>query len=226
MFTIVYYLPVWFQGIQGVSALTSAVHYLPWIFVHLTGSIMAGALTNQLGYYMPFVVLSCILTPVGSGLLTTLTPHTSKGQWVGYQLICGLGYGAGFYQANLAAITVLPKKDAPTGGAIAFSSLSLGGAIFLNVAQGQFSRRLLHSLAKLHIPDFDYRVVLRSGALQLRTVVPEAYRPQVLEAYNDAIVKNFQIALIVACLATLGAVGMEWVSVKKVEATDEVAAAS
>ena len=46
-----------------------------------------------LGYYLPFMLVGGALNSIGSGLLTTLTPHTSMGKLVGFQLISGTGRG-------------------------------------------------------------------------------------------------------------------------------------
>lgn len=48
----------------------------------------------------------------------------------------------------------------------------------------------------------------------MRAVVDPARLPEVLVVYNDAIVKTFQLGLILSCLSTLGAVGVEWKSIK------------
>lgn len=37
---------------------------------------------------------------------------------------------------------------------------------------------------------------------------------KVLAAYNDAIMKAFQLALVVICVMSIGALGMKWTSVK------------
>lgn len=55
--------------------------------------------------------------------------------------------------------------------------------------------------------------MVRLGATQLRSYVPEQYVAQTVVAYNQALVKTFYAALVVACLSALGTVGMEWKSV-------------
>ena len=48
---------------------------------------------GKMGYYLPFGVTSSILGAVGSGLLTTLNPSTTTGEWIGYQIIAGVNRG-------------------------------------------------------------------------------------------------------------------------------------
>jgi hypothetical protein len=51
---------------------------------------------GKLGYYLPWAIFCGVATAIGNGLLTTLSPNTSTGKWVGYQILIGAGRGAGF----------------------------------------------------------------------------------------------------------------------------------
>ena len=89
-----------------------------------------------------------------------------------------------------------------------------GGALFASVAQNLFSTNLIEGILALGIEGFDPQVIVSAGATNLRNVVDPADLPMVLVAYNAAIVKTFQIGLILSCLSIFGAVGIEWKSVK------------
>jgi hypothetical protein len=171
-------------------------------------------MTNKIGYYVPFIWASTILLPIGAGLLSTFSVDISTGKWVGYEILFGFGVGFGFQQGNVAAQVVLAQGDIPTGVAIMFSSMFLGGSIFLLVAQNVFTKHLRANIAAVGIPDFNVESVIAAGASELRSLVPVEYLPEVLVGYNDAIAKVFQVSLIMSCLACLGAAGMEWRSVK------------
>jgi hypothetical protein len=171
-------------------------------------------MTNKIGYYVPFIWASTVLLPIGAGLLSTFHIGISTAKWVGYEIILGFGIGFGFQQANVAAQVVLPMKDVPTGVAVVFSAMFLGGSVFLSVAESIFTNHLRSNIAALGIPGFDAERAIKAGAVELRNLVPAKYLTSVLVAYNDAITKAFQLAVIMACLASLGAVGMEWRNMK------------
>ena len=65
--------------------------------------------------------VSTALMAIGSGLLTTLKLDSNGGMWVGYQLIFGVGSGAGFPRPVLAAQTVVELQDVPIGVTISMS---------------------------------------------------------------------------------------------------------
>lgn len=163
---------------------------------------------------MPFIIASAVLMPVGAGLLTTFSVGLAMSKWIGYQILIGFGVGFGFQQANVAAQVVLPMKDTPTGVAVVFSALFLGGTIFLSVAENIFTSHLRTYIEAARIPGFDPEAVIRAGALEIRSLVPVEFLQEILVAYNDAITKAFQVGLIMSCFAIIGALGMEWRSVK------------
>ena len=213
-YVFIYYLPIWLQAIKGVNPLTSGIDTLPMILGNVLGVVSAGALTTRFGYYMPFIFLSLIFMSIGAGLLTTLRVHSSSAHWIGYQIIFGLGSGWGFQQTAVAAQTVLALIDVPIGTAIMVFIQLLGGAMFVTIAQNVFTNNLVSGILAMHIPNLNAQVIVQSGATRLRQEIPTANLPGVLVAYNEALVKTFRVGVCLACLSLLGAVGMEWRSVK------------
>lgn len=55
---------------------------------------------SKLGYYLPFALFSGAVTAVGNGLISTFSPGTSTGKWIGYQIILGVGRGCGFQMVS------------------------------------------------------------------------------------------------------------------------------
>lgn len=87
MMVVVYYLPIWFQAIEHVSAVQSGIRLLPMVLPMVLASIVTGAATARIGYYTPFMLFGSVLLAVGAGLLTTLQVDTSEGMWFGYQVL-------------------------------------------------------------------------------------------------------------------------------------------
>ena len=98
-------------------------------------------------------------------------------------------------------------------------SLNLGGALFIAVGQNIFTNRLSINLAT-NVPILNPSIVLNTGATSLRTAVDSGSLEGVLIAYNDALIYAYYVSVAIAVLSIVGALGMEWKSVKgkKVEA--------
>lgn len=221
MMIVVYYLPIWFQAIEGVSAVDSGIRLLPLVLSMVVASISSGALIARVGYYTPFMLFGCVLLSIGAGLLTTLQVDTGEGRWIGYQIIYGFGMGCTFQAPNLAAQTVLATKDVPVGTSLMFFSQLLGGAIFISVGSNVLSNELLKHLTG--IPGINPAQLLSQGATALtQGLAPSAVAP-VLSAYNESLRIVLQVGLVMTCLTLLGALTLEWRSVKskKPHKTDE-----
>ena len=212
MMLMIYYLPIWFQAIKGVSAVESGIRSLPMLLSLVFASILSGALISAFGYYTPFIIASSIFISIGAGLITTFKTDTGHAKWIGYQVIFGFGLGMGLQQAGMAAQTVLSRQDVPVGVSLMFFMRSLGGAVFLSVGQDVFSNRLVESLG--HISGLDSKIIVRTGATDLRDIVAPNELGSVLEAYNGALANVYCVAVAVACLSIFGALAMEWRSVK------------
>lgn len=151
--------------------------------------------------------------------LITLTVPPQHSAWIGYQALFGLGSGLGMNQPLMAAQTVLPLDDISIGTALVIFGQTLGGAIFVSAAQNVFTNTLLTNLQQ-SLPEINPELVLSAGATALRKVIEgqglgtEAVE-RAAEAYSGALVKAFQMATGLACVTIIGAVGMEWKSVKE-----------
>lgn len=217
MMLFVYYLPIWFQAIKGVSAVKSGIMNIPVVLSLVLGSIIAGVSVSRMGYYVPFMYASTVIMSIGAGLLTTFTTTTDHQKWIGYQVVYGFGLGLGMQQASVAAQTVLEKKDIPTGAALMMLAQSLGGSIFLSIGETVFTNGLIaHLQEALHGQNGDdfAHLVANTGATDLRNAIDPKFLPLVLKAYNAAVTKTFTVALCLCCISLLGVLGVEWKNVK------------
>ncbi|KAF2090639.1 MFS general substrate transporter [Saccharata proteae CBS 121410] len=218
-FILVYYLPIWFQAIKGASAVKSGIMNLPMILGLVVISVTSGALVTVLGYYAPFMIVSSVLMTIGAGLLTTFTPDTNHSHWIGYQFIFGAGVGFGMQQTIIAVQAALPTDDIPIATALIMFSQSLGGALFISVGQNVFTNQLIKNLAA-QVPGVDSALVLSTGATDLQAAIAKQF-PQflggVLKAYNDALTQTWYVCVAMGALSIVGALCVEWKSVKGVK---------
>ncbi|KAL1962418.1 hypothetical protein VTN77DRAFT_9689 [Rasamsonia byssochlamydoides] len=212
-YIFVYFLPIWFQSITGVSAAQSGIRLLPLMLSMVAGSMGGGIITPKIGYYTPFSIVGSCIMSVGAGLLTTFQVDTGEGKWIGYQILYGIGLGLCFQTPNLAAQTVLPKKDVPIGLALMLFGQLLGAAVFVSVGENVLGNQLVQRLSG--VPGFDPSLITSGGATSLLSALPASEHDTVLTAYNEALRKVFQVGLIISSLAVLGAVALEWKSILK-----------
>jgi hypothetical protein len=174
---------------------------------------VAGVGVSIEGHYTPWMIASSILMSVGAGLLTTFNPEIGKSKWIGYQALTGIGVGLGMQQPLMAVQTVLDIKDVPTGTSVVIFLQTLGGALFVSVAQNVFTNKLVADLAK-YVPTLDPKIVLSTGATAIQSSIPKEFLAGVTLAYNNALVKAFTVSLALAAMSMLGSALVEWKSVK------------
>ena len=211
--SMIYYLPLWFQAVQGVNAVESGVRTIPMMLAMMLAALLAGAVVKRQGYYVPPMILAGILGPIGAGLISTFWLQTSEGEWIGYQIIYGFALGLGMQQTNLAIQAVLSREDVPLGGAFNFFGMGLGGAIFVSVTDNIFINHYAANLAG--IPDLPPDFAFNAGATTLRSGVPPEQLETVLIAYNSALKDCWYVAVALAALLTPVALGMEWKDIRK-----------
>jgi len=179
-------------------------------------SMAAGFITTAIGYYVPMMLLGSVLLSVGAGLLCMLKQSSGNALWICAQIIFGAGTGLGGQQPIMAVQTVLPPTEVPVGVTTIISMQSIGGAIFVSVAESVFQNKLISAL-HTDVPTIDPEIIVANGASGLISTVEKIgtqYVAGVLEAYNSAVVTTFVVGTVMACLSLLGALGMEWRPVK------------
>lgn len=50
---------------------------------------------SKIGYVIPVAIFSTVFLAIGTGLYSLLRPGTSSGKWIGFQILGGVGFGAG-----------------------------------------------------------------------------------------------------------------------------------
>ncbi|KAF4470310.1 aflatoxin efflux pump AFLT [Fusarium albosuccineum] len=211
--TALYFLPIWFQAVQGQTAIMSGVRNLPMLLGVVSCAMLAGAAVTTWGYYTPFMIAGAILMAVGFGVITTFSVDTTTAQWVGYQLIAGIGVGLALQQPLIAVQVVCEMVDIPTGTAMIVFSQTLGGALCVTVGNTVFTNTLYNRIRE-YVPGLDPDFVIATGATNIRSVIRTDWLDGVVQAYNDALTTSFYVGTATASVTIIGALLVEWRSVK------------
>uniref|UniRef100_A0A093XFF2 Putative HC-toxin efflux carrier TOXA n=1 Tax=Talaromyces marneffei PM1 TaxID=1077442 RepID=A0A093XFF2_TALMA len=223
-FLLVYYLPIFFQCAKGSSALTSGLQVLPFMLATVISSVSVGILVTAIGYYTPFLIASSALVAIGAGLITLYDVDISTGKWIGYQIVLGMGTGAGLQVPMTAVQTVLKPEDIPVGTAAITFFQTLGGAIFIAVGQSVFQNGLTAAIHD-HAPGIDPSVIIRAGATDLRSTLATLGQLDmlqgVIESYVEGLRNTYRLSLALLMVAFVAACFLEWRSVKASGKSDD-----
>ena len=123
-FLIIYYLPIYFQSIDGVDPTQSGVRNLPLIIAVTIATIASGASISQTGMATPVMVGGAAVATIATGLIYTLDIGSSSGKWIGYQVLAGLGYGVAFQVPMILAQALSKPEDLAATTAIVMCKFS------------------------------------------------------------------------------------------------------
>ena len=192
---------------------------------------------GKFGYYLPWAVVGTILSAIGYGLLSLLSPSTPTAAWIGYQVLYGVGGGSAtaavsapdlnpfevcvslhsaLSQAYIAVQNLVPTPQIPTAMAIVVFCQNMGGAVSLVVANAIFSNILQKQLQQRAgeigvAPD----IIFNAGVRGFRKLISGDQLAAVLEAYSKSIDSVMYLGIAVSIVAFSFAWGMGWKDIRK-----------
>jgi hypothetical protein len=208
-FVLVYYLPIYFQSVDNTTPTQSGVRNLPLILAVTVLTVLSGAFISVTGIYTPLLAGSAAVATVGAGLLYLLDIGTGSGRWIGFQILAGAAWGAGFQIPMIAVQGTTDESDMAAATAILLFFQTVGGAFFVSAAQSGFLNTMLKTLART-APTINPSLVLLTGATEIRRVFDADQIPLVVSAYMDGIKVAFALAIAGAGVAFLFSLPARW----------------
>ncbi|KAG8927326.1 hypothetical protein FRC01_007661 [Tulasnella sp. 417] len=152
---VIFYLPVYFQATLEQSPVKSGISVFGNAFTIAPGAIIAGVSAEIFRVYRPQNAVGWAMSAIGIGLLSLLDASSSKAEWVGYQVIEGLGLGLLFTASEFPVLAPLPVTE--TAHALAFYTfvrsfaqtwgITLGATILQNELKKKLPQAFLEGLA-------------------------------------------------------------------------------
>ncbi|KAH9884989.1 MFS general substrate transporter [Xylariomycetidae sp. FL2044] len=210
---VIYWLPVWFQGVLGVSATRSGINYFPTVIADVLAAFIGSGLVQVLGWWNPFILLAEAFVSIGGGLLSTLHPTISTSRWIGYQIFGGIGYSLASNLSHVAMQSSLPQDLVPIGTSTLLAIISISCAIFVAIGQTVFQTRLEANLGTV-LPADAVHQVITSGVTDIGSLVSSAELPVVLQQYSLSITEVFYIPAASPVISFLLIACCKWISTK------------
>ena len=137
MFGVIVYVPLFMQGVIGVSATQSGNLMMPMMMGTVIGTALSGAMMSRIGAYKPIAIVGIVLTSLGMGMFARMTAVTGHLEVVMAMIVAGFGLGLVMPTYTVAVQNVAPRAQlgAATAATIFFRSVgsTVGVAIFGSV---------------------------------------------------------------------------------------------
>ncbi|KAF4338404.1 major facilitator superfamily transporter [Fusarium beomiforme] len=187
-----YYMSIYFQGVRGYTPTKAGLLALPMVGGLSIALIISGLGTTWIGYYYPFMLATSVLTPIASGLLTTLNLEEQIAKAVGLLTFLGVAVGLGLQGPQVALQAVLPIEDVSVGGAVITFGSGMGSALWICASATLFQDRLSKEIQNA-APGTNATKLQEAGLSRLSESIGPGRLKSVLSGYENAVVQTLPI---------------------------------
>lgn len=188
---VCFFWPVYFMAIRGTSLTQTGVDFLPFTFLLIPGSAIAGLILSKTGRYRPLHAVGFVLSTLGPGLNTLLGRNTPAGGWAMLQIVDALGRAFILPTTLPAILASLPERDVASATGV-YSFLRSFGFVWGVTVPGIIFNNRFDQLS-YRITDAAVRETLGGGkAYQLASgtyvqSLPPGVKSEVLGVYLEAL---------------------------------------
>jgi EmrB/QacA subfamily drug resistance transporter len=180
-YSLIYYLPLYYQNVGGFNIMESAVLILPLVLVQAAFSALGGQYMSFIGHYIEVIFIGFVMWTLGSGLLVSLGADSPVSHICGFIILVGFGAGCTFQTTNTAMQAHCPKSQRAVVISNRMLLRQLGGAVGLAICSAISGNVLQSSLP----PHLQYIADSTFAVPDLNTV-SAADRASISNAYADA----------------------------------------
>ncbi|MFC0675302.1 MDR family MFS transporter [Brachybacterium hainanense] len=200
MFGAIIYIPVYAQGVMGVSATNSGAILIPLSVAMILTSIAVGLLITRTGRTKPFLIVGCAVIVVGYWLLSRIQYGDSQLKLTVTMIVIGLGIGLSNQVYTLIVQNVVAQRElgVATAAIQFFRNLgsTIGTAVLGTVMTAQMGPAIQRQLESLPPKDLASLAELSgSGTLSAGSLEAAVLDPAALEALPDFLVAPVRMGL-------------------------------
>jgi EmrB/QacA subfamily drug resistance transporter len=129
MFGAIFFIPIYAQGVIGVSVTNSALVLIPLTVSMILVSILIGRLITRTGRYKGFVLAGILVMGLGYYLLTRLEYGSTQTELTIDMIVVGLGLGAVLQTYTLIVQNATSRSDLGVATATTQLSRSIGATL-------------------------------------------------------------------------------------------------
>jgi len=204
--SVMYFLPVYFQAVLGVTPSRAGIQLLPTILFTIPAAISAGALLTKFGRYRPIQHVAFALMVAGVGVLTLLKANATTAQWVGYQLLSAVGIGLALPVLLTAVQVSLSEEDTALSTSTWAFIRSFGLIWGATIPTAAFDNRFDSLLYRITDPVIagelaNGKAYERATKSFMETITDPVTHAQVVSVYVDSIKTVWYVSMAFAALA-------------------------
>lgn len=163
MFGAILYIPLFAQGVLGVSATNSGLILFPLMAGFIVSSTTAGQLISRTGKYKLMAIVGLFLTTLGLYLFSRIHVDISQLDLGIRMAILGIGLGSTMPVFTIAVQNAFPHKDLGVVTASTQLFRSIGGTVGAAVMGGILNSSMATKVSLLNSKGFMHSLVVLPG---------------------------------------------------------------
>lgn len=215
IFTNLYYIPLYFNSVIGVSASHNGLRLVPNFLAISIGSVGAGLYMKHTGRYYKLTVVVGIIAVAGVFRIFRITKQILKLEQFIILIPSGFAYSAMLTVTLLSLIAAVPVKYQACTTSIQYTFRATGSTLGLSIASAIFQHILLSSLTtKVHevITDYDKAEKIISKALENTNYInkaPKIVRSALIDSYASGCKGAFTFSFVIVVLGVISSLFMK-----------------
>lgn len=205
--TALFYIPLFYQAVDGFSATQAGVRLLPNVIAAVSGSLFGGLFMQRMGKYYWLTVLAYSTSTLGTLMIilcTGLVVNNTYGISVGL-VLGGFFTGIGTTTTLIGLIANAAPEDQAIATACSYLFRSLGSVVILSLTASVVQQSLMAQLRDHLNSEKDAEEIVkrvRESLDYVKTLEP-AVREAVRQCYASSTRNGFGFILGIACCAML-----------------------
>jgi EmrB/QacA subfamily drug resistance transporter len=212
MFGGIIFLPLYFQGVMGMTPTESGLAMVPMVVGIFTTSIGAGQLITRTGRYKIFPIIGAAVIIVALWLLRGIEVDTPYWQVAIYAFFFGAGLGFTMQTITVAVQNAVPFRDMGVATSTVTFTRSLGSAIgtaiFGAILNTRLATHMSDAIADAGVDPANVPIESTSDIQAMRELAEPA-RSLVLNAFTNSLSDVFMWAIPFVAVALLIALGLK-----------------
>jgi len=204
--TFAMYIPIFVQGVNGGSATNSGLILLPMTLGSVVSAQIGGFLATKTSY-RSIMIGSAIIFTLGTVLLATIAPDTSKWLLTLYMIVAGLGVGFSFSVLGMASMHGFDERQRGSASSTMSFIRSLGMTVGLTVfgilQRNELSANMMSAFggAAGGVPGGGSTDSIRESLSSAkRAAIPKDVLDKIIDAMSSSITTMFLWAVVPAAL--------------------------
>ena len=203
MFGATIYIPVYAQGVLGVSATESGLILLPLMLGLIIFGILTGLLITRTGRYKEYMLLGVLIMAAGQLLLLRLDADSTRAQLTIAMAVFGVGLGMAMQQYTLVVQNASARRDLGIATASTQFFRNVGATVGIAVFGSIMTSGLVGAIAQHMTPKLILQVGEDMDKLNASVVLNPALAAQIPAEVLDAVRRGLSDQLHLVFLGSL-----------------------